>query len=64
MSFMQYNGKTRTMYLLAVLRNTRTIEVEIVLLRTLEVKRNVGRGTPTNSSLVNIKIRIPLTVYG
>ena len=28
------------------------IEVEIVLLRTLWVKRNVGRGTPTNNSLI------------
>lgn len=27
-------------------------EVEIVLLHTLWVKRNVGRGTPTNNSLV------------
>ena len=30
----------------------RMIEVEIVLLRTLWVKRNVGKGTPTNYSLV------------
>ena len=34
------------------------IEVEIVLLRTLRVKRNVGRGTPTDDSLVlQIKIK-------
>ena len=30
----------------------RIIEVEIVLLHTLAVKRNVGKGTPTNNSLV------------
>ena len=30
----------------------RIIEVEIVLLRTLWVKRNVGKGTPTDNSLV------------
>ena len=30
----------------------RIIEVEIVLLRTLWVKRNVGRGTPIDDSLV------------
>ena len=30
----------------------RIIEVEIVLLRSLRVKRNVGRGTPTDDSLV------------
>ena len=31
-----------------------SVEVEIVLLRTHEVKRNVGKGTPTNRIMWNI----------
>ena len=34
------------------------IEVEIVLLRTLEVKRNVGRGTPTFNFGDNVIIKM------
>ena len=37
--------------------NMECFEVEIVLLRTLWVKRNVGRGTPTDDSLV-LQIKI------
>ena len=40
----KYKGVTR-----------RNIEVENVLLRTLWVKRNAGRGTPASNSSVNVK---------
>ena len=42
--------------------NEKIFEVEIVLLHTLVVKRNVGKGTPTKYLLVFVKLQKKISV--